>query len=192
MIALFENRSGESVLERTLEYALERELSNSTFPTVVPRERVSDTLALMQGPLDTSVDRVLAREMCLRNGGIRALGTGGVTKLQTAYVPSATIVDPKSGVAVASVSQATARRAEVLAAVRLVSRQVRQELGEELPRMSSCPDRLEKAPTASLRDPEYFSIRRYTGGNLAPDWSPDGRYLAYASRKAPLFREPMQ
>jgi Tol biopolymer transport system component len=27
--------------------------------------------------------------------------------------------------------------------------------------------------------------RRYSGGNLAPDWSPDGKYLAYSSKKNP-------
>jgi DNA-binding winged helix-turn-helix (wHTH) protein len=42
LITAFDNRTGEPLLNGTLEYALERELSNSRFVNVVPRERVDD------------------------------------------------------------------------------------------------------------------------------------------------------
>ena len=124
---------------------------------VAPSERVDDTLRLMQRPLDTPVDVVLGREICLRDGGIRALVTGRVTKLHKAYVLSATILDPMSGVAVAGVSEEAASQAQVLAAVRRLSRQVRQELGEKLPRISRSPEKLEKATTPSLRALQFYS-----------------------------------
>src|ERR1041385_1544338 len=42
LIASFENRTGEKLLDGAMEYALERELSNSRFVNVTPRERVQD------------------------------------------------------------------------------------------------------------------------------------------------------
>jgi hypothetical protein len=94
LIADFENRTGKEVLDGTLEYALERELSNSRFVNVAPRERINDVLELMKRPLDTSIDAAMGREVSLRDGGIRALITGRVEKLDTTYVLSAVLVNP--------------------------------------------------------------------------------------------------
>src|SRR5215469_4055597 len=78
LVTNFENRTGEAVLDGTLEYALERELSNSQYVNVVPRERVDDVLRLMRKPLNTKIDDRLGREICLRDGDIPALLTGRV------------------------------------------------------------------------------------------------------------------
>jgi hypothetical protein len=59
--------NGGPVFDGSLEYALERELSNSRFVNVVPRERINDTLHLMKRPLDTPLDRAVSREICLRD-----------------------------------------------------------------------------------------------------------------------------
>ncbi|MGH9804602.1 MAG: protein kinase domain-containing protein, partial [Candidatus Acidiferrales bacterium] len=93
LIAQFENRTGEEVLSGALEYALERELSNSRFVNVVPRERIADALQLMKKPLDTTVDAQVGREVCLRDGGIRALLTGRVEKLDSSYLLSVALVN---------------------------------------------------------------------------------------------------
>jgi len=72
----FENRTGETLFDGTLRAALERELSNSEFINVAPRERVEDALRLMRRPPDATLNAAQAREVCLRDGGIRALVTG--------------------------------------------------------------------------------------------------------------------
>ncbi len=41
------------------------------------------------------------------------------------------------------------------------------------------------AAAGRIVSPPVALSRRYTGGSLAPDWSPDGRYLAFASRRIP-------
>ena len=69
LITEFENRTGESLLDGTLEFALARELSNSAFVNVVPRQRVEDVLELMRRPLETKLDFRLGREVALRDGG---------------------------------------------------------------------------------------------------------------------------
>lgn len=118
LIAQFENRTGEPVFDRTLEYALERELSNSRFVNVVPRERIEDTLQLMKKPTTTAVDSTVGREVCLRDDGIRALITGRVEKLDTTYVVSAALVNPGNGVSVASFSEEAVGQKEVVPAIR--------------------------------------------------------------------------
>ena len=77
----FENRTGDALFDGTLQIALEAELTNSRFVSVVPRERVEDALRLMRRATDTRLDRALAREVCLRDGEIHALVTGRTEKL---------------------------------------------------------------------------------------------------------------
>jgi hypothetical protein len=74
LISQFDNRTGEAVLDGTLEYALTRELSNSRFVAVVPGERVHDALRLMRLPEDTPLNSSIARDKNIlpRNGVARA------------------------------------------------------------------------------------------------------------------------
>ena len=157
LIARFENRSGEPVFDGTLEYALERELCNSTFVNVVPRERIDDTLRLMKKPLNSPLDPALGREICLRDGGIRVLLAGRVEKLDKTYLLSAAIVNPKDGVTVASLSEEATGQREVPSALRRLSNRVREKLGEELPRVAQSNQALEKATTPSLRALQLYS-----------------------------------
>lgn len=160
LIASFENRTGEAVLEGTLEYALARELSNSQFVNVVSRERIEDTLKLMKKPGDTRVTPELGSELCLRDGGIRAFLTGRVEKLGSRYVLSAELMAPAEGRTVAGLSEDAARQEELLPAVRRLSNRVREILGEKLARMQQTGGQLEKVTTSSLRALQLYSQAR--------------------------------
>ena len=150
LIARFENRTGEPLLDGTLEYALAGELSNSRFVNVVPRERVEDVLRLMKRPLDTPLDLSVAREICLRDGDIRALVTGRVEKFGSGYVLSAQLVEPARGLTVASGTAEAEGQRDILAAMRRQSTWVREALGESLTSIQQTTERLEKATTPSL------------------------------------------
>jgi tetratricopeptide (TPR) repeat protein len=157
LIARFENRTGEAVFDGTVEYALEREISNSRFVNVVPRERISDSLRLMKKPPDTVVDQTIGTEICLRDGGIRALITGRVEKLDNTYVLSAAVVNPDTGVTVSSVSEQAVGQREAARAIQRLSDRVRETLGEELPGVRQRTQRLEKVSTPSLRAVQLYS-----------------------------------
>ncbi len=157
LIAAFENRTGEPVFDRVIEHALQRELSNSRFVSVVPRERVNDALVLMRRPLETRVDAALGRELCLRDGGIRALVAGRVEKLDNTYLLSARLVSPADGVTVASFSEGAAGQNAVVPALRRLSSRVRRSLGEELSAIRRSEQKLEKVTTPSLRALQLFS-----------------------------------
>ncbi len=157
LIAAFENRTGESIFEGTLEYALERELSNSRFVNVVPRERAADALGLMRKPTETRIDAALGREICLRDGGIRALLFGRVEKMGSGYLLSASLIEPASGATVASVSEEAGSQDAVLAAMRQLSNRVRKVLGERLAHIQQSSEKLEKVTTISLRALQLYS-----------------------------------
>ncbi len=42
--------------------------------------------------------------------------------------------------------------------------------------------------TGTIVVPPHEAINRFVGSNATPDYSPDGKYLAYVSRRAPLIR----
>jgi Tol biopolymer transport system component len=42
--------------------------------------------------------------------------------------------------------------------------------------------------TGELLSPPRKATERFVGSNSSPDWSPDGRYLAYISRRGPLWQ----
>jgi DNA-binding winged helix-turn-helix (wHTH) protein/tetratricopeptide (TPR) repeat protein len=160
LISNFENQTGNPVLDGTLEYALERELSNSQFVNVVPRERIGDALGLMRKSPGIKIDAALGREICLRDGGIRALLTGRVEKLGTTYVLSAELVDPATGVAVASLSEEDPADSQLAAAVRRLSSRVRETLGEKKALIQQSVTQLEKVTTPSLH-----ALQLYTQAN---------------------------
>lgn len=157
LVSNFDNRTGESRLDGTLEYAVERELSNSQFVNVVPRERLDDVLRLMRRPLDIEIDRELGREICVRDSGIRALLTGRVEKLGTTYVLSAEVVDPVRGVTVASISEEGPADTQLAAAVRQLSNRVRETLGEKAAEVQQSNQQLEKVTTPSLHALQLYS-----------------------------------
>ncbi|HVT43949.1 MAG TPA: hypothetical protein VMT00_06115 [Thermoanaerobaculia bacterium] len=178
LITLFENRTGEAVFDGSVEYALERELTNSQFVNVVPRDRVLDALRLMRKPPHTVVDRDVGREVCLRDGGISALISGRVDKLGGTYLISADVIDPATGVAARSFSEEAAGQQEVVRAIGRLSDRVREGLGEELSetRRARSPERsappLERVSTPSLRALQLYSqadslIREHKQGEAA-------------------------
>ncbi len=128
LITKFDNRTGEDVFEGTLEYALQRELSNSQFVNVVSRERINDSLAMMKLPADSIVNQEIGKEISLRDGGIKALITGRIEKLGTSYLLGSELVEPASGVTVASFSQTAEGEALLATAVRKLANEVRETL----------------------------------------------------------------
>ncbi len=160
LIADFDNRTGESVFDGVLESALRREIANSRFVNVVPRERIEDTLRLMRKPLDTRIDPEVAREISLRDGGIKALLTGRVEKLDSTYLLSIELIDPTTGQGIAATSEEAAGQSEVLSTLRFLSSWSRETLGEKLSDIQASEEQLEKVTTPSLQAVQLFTEAR--------------------------------
>jgi serine/threonine protein kinase/tetratricopeptide (TPR) repeat protein len=158
LIPNFENRTGEAIFDGTLEYALESDLSNSRFVNVVPRERIEDTLKLMKKPLSTPIDFNIGREICVRDGAIRALLAGRIEKLGTTYVVALKIMEPHQGLDLASTSEEVKHQEELLPAIQRLADWTRKALGEA--RWSSQVgggDKFEHLTTSSLQSLRLFT-----------------------------------
>src|SRR4029077_517319 len=133
------------------------ELSNSRRINVVSRERVGDALRLMRRPPGSPLDAGLAREVCLRDGGIRALLTGRVEKLGSKYLLSAELVEPKAGTTLAGFREESDGTEGSLAAIRRISDRVRAAVGDTPPPADPDGPGLEKVTTNNLRALQLFS-----------------------------------
>ena len=132
LISRFENRTAEPIFDGVLEAALSRELTNSQFVSVVPPERVNDTLELMRLAKNSPVDATVGREICLRDGAIRALVAGRIDKIGSHFILSAQLIEPATGRTVHGFEQDAGSEAMVLPAVHALANDVRQSLGEQL------------------------------------------------------------
>jgi tetratricopeptide (TPR) repeat protein len=170
LVASFENRTGEKLLDGTLDYALGMELSNSHRIGVVAQERVEDALRLMRKPPNSPIDAALAREVCVRDGEIRALLTGRVEKL-SGYVLSVELKDPKANTTLAGFTESFATTGDSLAAVRRVSDHIRAALGEVRLPGDREGEALAKVTTSNLKALYLYSqaviLMRPDGGSQA-------------------------
>jgi serine/threonine-protein kinase len=157
LIAQFENKTSQPVLDGTLEAALERELANSAFVNVAPRDRIDDVLQLMRKPIDSVVDTRLGCAIAQRDGGIRALLSGRVETIGPSYVFTVQILNPANGVVVGSLDEAAATPQELLGAVRQIAFRVREGLGEMLSTIRTSDTALEKVTTPSLHALQLYS-----------------------------------
>src|SRR5262249_35354393 len=123
----------------------------------VPRERINDALALMKKPDTATVDAALGREICMRDGEIRALVTGRIEKLGPKFMLSLNLLDPSRGVTVASVAEEAAGEAEALPAIHRASDRLRRTLGEALPELRPGEARLARVTTRSLRALQLYT-----------------------------------
>ena len=156
-MAGFENRTGEKLFDGTLDYALGRELSNSRYVSVVSRDRIGDALRLMRKPPDTPMDAALAREVCLRDGEIRALLTGRIEKLGSKYLFSVELVEPRHGATLAGFSEESAGTEGALSAMGRIANRVRAALGEVRTEDTGTKAELAKVTTSSLRALKLYS-----------------------------------
>ena len=157
LIGAFENDSGEAVLDGTLQFALERELSNSQFVHVVSPERVQDIMQLMRRPADIHIDHGLALEICRRTSDIRMLITGRAQKIGSRYLFTASIVDPASGNMVRAAEAEAGSQNEILGAIHVLATDVRRKLGESILVTPRTGEPLEQVTTRSLRALQLYS-----------------------------------
>ena len=90
----------------------------------------------------------LARQIAIRDGGIKAVLAGRIEKADPKYLLTLRVLDPASGAAVA-VFEKTLRTGELPAAARSMSDEIRRKLGEPTLQIAKSAA-LEKATTPSL------------------------------------------
>ena len=125
LIAPFENFTGDPQFTRSIDAALSHELSASSSVNVVPAERLDDALRLMRHDPSAPFDERVAREAAQRDGQIRFVAAGAVSRAGSGYALSVRLVEPSTGATVSSRTTEFAAVSEVGEALRSTSEWLR-------------------------------------------------------------------
>ena len=124
------------VLDDTLKEGTAVSLGQSPFLNLVANDRVRETLRFMGRSPEERVQLPLAREICER-AGAKAVVSGAVSRLGTAYVVSLEATNCVDGTVIAREQLEAKSKEAVLPALSQAAAKLRGKLGESLSSFSS-------------------------------------------------------
>jgi eukaryotic-like serine/threonine-protein kinase len=157
VVAQFENRTGDTDFDETLEQALRIKLEESPYLRVVSRQKMQELMALAARSPDEPVTPDVGREICQRLGG-GALMTGLISRLGSNYVVTLAAESCTSGDLVAQEQVEASRKEEVLQALGSGVSSMRRRLGESMASIRAHDKPLAEATTSSLAALKSFSL----------------------------------
>jgi serine/threonine protein kinase/Tfp pilus assembly protein PilF len=161
VLADFANKTGDPVFDDTLRQALTVQLEQSPFLSLVPDERIQQTLGLMGQSRDTRLTPQIARELCQRTDGAAVLD-GAIAQIGTRYSIILQAINCASGESLASAGAQASDKNHVLDTLGKASSQIRSKLGESLSTIRKFDTPVEQATTPSLEALQAYSLGRKT------------------------------
>jgi eukaryotic-like serine/threonine-protein kinase len=161
VLADFANATGDPVFDGTLRQGLSVQLEQSPFLSIIPDEKIQQTLGLMGQPVDAKLIPAIAREVCQRTASAAVLD-GSIGKIGTQYLLTLKAVNCESGKTLASTEAQASDENHVLNALGSVSVEIRNKLGESLSTIQKFATPLEQATTPSLE-----ALKAYSSGMQA-------------------------
>lgn len=219
LVASFENLTGDDELNHAITYAIEDDLLRSRRLAVMPRFRVDQALNRMRRPIDSALNEALAREVSLRDGGVRVIVTGRVTRLGSIFTIGARLLDPETGQTIANVSEDAHSKDALATAARALAQKIIGHLGALTTPPFGRSSTLERATTRSLRaltlytesyragvrarwpaalalarqtvaeDPDFATAQIWLAWCLRRTGAPADEYVAVAERATLLARD---
>ncbi len=168
VLADFANATGNPVFDGTLRQGLSVQLEQSPFLSIIPDEKIQQTLALMGQPADTKLIQAIAREICQRTTSAAVLD-GSIAKIGTQYLLTLKAVNCKSGETLASTEAQASDENHVLNALGKVSVEIRNKLGESHSTIQKFDTPLEEATTPSLEALKAYSLGMQTVRTKGPE-----------------------
>ena len=155
--AAFANQTEDPSISTTVREYLLYELGQSPYFNIYPTDsRLDDILRRMELPLDSELTEAIAREICLREG-LDGLMLGSVGRLAGRYVIQLRIVRPTTDVLLASAQSTAVAAEEILGALRVMSQDLRLELGEDDDSVHE-----HATPQAAVTSASYEAVRLVT------------------------------
>jgi DNA-binding winged helix-turn-helix (wHTH) protein/tetratricopeptide (TPR) repeat protein len=158
VLADFVNSTGDPVFDGTLRQGLEVQLQQSPYLNLISRDRIQQTLRLMDKPADTRLTSQIAWEICERTGSAAAL-EGSIAILGSQYVLGLKAVNCRNGEILDEEQAQAARKEGVLHALTTIASNFRTRVGESLATIRKDDTPLEQATTSSLD-----ALQNYTAG----------------------------
>ena len=168
VLADFANATGDPVFDGTLRQGLSVQLEQSPFLSIIPDEKIQQTLGLMGQPADAKLIPAIAREICQRTASAAVLD-GSIGKIGTQYLLTLKAVNCENGKTLASTEAQASDENDVLNALGKVSVEIRNKLGESLSTIQKFDTPLEEATTPSLEALKAYSSAMQTMRTKGPE-----------------------
>jgi eukaryotic-like serine/threonine-protein kinase len=157
VIADFANSTGEPVFDDTLKEALEVQLRQSPFLSVLPEQRIQGTLKLMGRRPGDKLTPDVARDLCQRTASKAMIG-GAITGLGNAYVITLDASNCRTGDVIEKQQVQADSKETVLKALGSAAEQLRRGLGESLASIGKYDAPVREATTGSLDALKSYSL----------------------------------
>jgi eukaryotic-like serine/threonine-protein kinase len=157
ILADFANSTGDSIFDGTLKQALEVQLQQSPFLSLVSNQDMQETLRFMGRSADEPVVGGVAREICQRQGA-KAVLQGTIKSLGSHYVLSLNALNCQTGESLAADQEEVGSKEQVLAGLGSMASRVRGKLGESLAAVEKYDRSVLQATTPSLEALKAFSL----------------------------------
>ena len=158
VLADFTNTTGDPVFDGTLRQGLSVQLEQSPFLSIIPDQRIQQTLQMMGQKPDVKLTPEIARELCQRTGSAANL-EGSIAQIGTQYLLTVKAVNCISGESLASTEAQASDKNHVLDALGRTASEIRNKLGESLSTVRAYNTSLMDATTPSLD-----ALKAYTVG----------------------------
>src|SRR5262245_25603378 len=149
LLAHSTHRPRPPVFDDTLKEALEVQLRQSPFLSVLPEQRVQGTLRLMGRKAGDKITPEIARDMCERTAS-KAMITGAISQLGSSYVISLNASNCRNGDTLEKAQVQAPGKDDVLKALDSAVERLRRGLGESLASIEKYDAPIQGATTASL------------------------------------------
>ena len=156
VLADFTNTTGDAVFDGTLRQGLAIQLQQSPFLSLIPDQRIQQTLALMGRPADVRLTPPLAREVCERTASAAVL-EGSIAPLGSQYVVGLRATDCRTGNRLDEEQVQAARKEDVLTSLSQIASTFRTRVGESLATVQRHSTPLPEATTTSLEALKAYS-----------------------------------
>jgi serine/threonine protein kinase/tetratricopeptide (TPR) repeat protein len=180
VVADFTNTTGDPVFDESLKRALAVSLQQSPFLSLLSDQQVQQTLRLMNRPVNTSLSRDIASEICQRNGA-KAMLAGGISAVGSQYSITLEAVNCVTSAALAQAGANAQSKDKVLQAMGEAASELRTKLGESLSSVQKYDTPLEEATTSSLD-----ALRAYSLGFKALDEQGNNAAIPFFKRAVDL------
>jgi tetratricopeptide (TPR) repeat protein len=157
VLADFTNSTGDPVFDGTLRQGLAVQLEQSPFLSLVPEDRVQQTLRMMSQPADAHLTPQLAREVCQRTTSAAVL-QGSIAALGNQYVLGLRAENCRTGKVLDDELVQAAKKEDVLNALSQMASKFRTRVGESLATVQQHDVPLEEATTSSLEALQAYSM----------------------------------
>jgi len=157
VLADFTNSTGDTVFDGTLRRGLAVQLEQSPFLSLVPEDRVQQTLQMMGQPADANLTPQLAREVCQRTASAATV-QGSIATLGNQYVVGLRAENCRTGKVLDDQLVQAAKKEDVLNALSEMASKFRARVGESLATVQQYDVPLQEASTSSLLALQAYSM----------------------------------